>query len=257
VKLRGAHVLITGASRGIGWELALRAAARSARVTTVARSESALTDLAQRTGGGYLAGDLSDPEFVGGMIDRVEAERGPIDVLVNNAALCEAGEFLAAPRTDIMANAQVNLITPMSLTHQLAPRMLVRGHGSIVTMSSISSEISVRNLTNYGASKAGLTAFMLNIDRELRRTPVHTLLVVLGAVDTETNARGLRDPVISAFAARAGKLGYMPPVQVADRTLDAVERERRTLVLPRAAWPMFGLRQLPNRLLDLAMRGVP
>lgn len=85
MELRGKRVLITGASRGIGESLAHRFAAAGANVALVARSRDALDRLAADLGGTAHAVDLFDSAQVDTLIQRVEDEAGPVDVLVNNA----------------------------------------------------------------------------------------------------------------------------------------------------------------------------
>src|SRR5437764_14692949 len=87
MELRGKRVLVTGASRGIGQALAERFAAVGAQVALVARSEGAIKELADRLGGTAHPTDLGDRDQVTGLIDRVEADGGPVDVLVNNAGV--------------------------------------------------------------------------------------------------------------------------------------------------------------------------
>jgi short-subunit dehydrogenase len=256
VLVRDAHVLITGASRGIGEALARECAAQGARVTVVARSEAPLRAVASDIGALAVPLDLADPDAVDGLIARVEHDRGPVDLLISNAAIAHVAEFIRAPREDIAQHVNINLLAPMLLCHQVLPLMLERGHGGIITISSLSSEISVRNLSSYTATKAGVTSFMLNLQRELRRAPIRTLLVILGEVETQMVEQGRTDPVLEAIADRLGRLGSMSSERVARDTLRAYEAGRSNLVLPRAAWPLFALRQLPNRLSDLAMRGI-
>jgi short-subunit dehydrogenase len=87
MELRGARVLITGASRGIGEALAGAFAGAGADVALVARDADAIGRLAHSLGGSAHTADLSDPAQAGTLISRVEAEAGPVDVLVNNAAI--------------------------------------------------------------------------------------------------------------------------------------------------------------------------
>ncbi|MBV8693819.1 MAG: SDR family NAD(P)-dependent oxidoreductase, partial [Actinobacteria bacterium] len=81
--VNGRRVLVTGASRGIGEAIARSFARAGARVALVARSEGPLKELAAETGGTSFPTDLSDTAAVAGLIDRVEADGGPIDILVN------------------------------------------------------------------------------------------------------------------------------------------------------------------------------
>ena len=94
MNLHGAHVVITGGSRGIGAAMARSFAAEGARVSLVARSADALAQVAAEVRGSVFAVDLLDPQAVDSLVQRIEAEVGPIDILVNNAGL-ESSQWLA------------------------------------------------------------------------------------------------------------------------------------------------------------------
>ena len=137
MELRGRRVLITGASRGIGESLAHAFAGAGATVALVARSQDALEALAAELGGTAHAADLSDPTQVAALFPRVEDEAGPIDVLVNNAGIENPGGFIDAPEDEIRRVTQVNYLAPAELCRQAIPRMLRRGGGHIVNVSSM------------------------------------------------------------------------------------------------------------------------
>jgi NAD(P)-dependent dehydrogenase (short-subunit alcohol dehydrogenase family) len=87
VDITDAHVLVTGGSRGIGRAIAEAFAARGARVSATARAASSVSELANGWGGAGLAADLSSAAGMDGVVERVEAAAGPLDVLVNNAGM--------------------------------------------------------------------------------------------------------------------------------------------------------------------------
>jgi len=134
--------------------------------------------------------------------------------------------------------------------------MLERGYGTVVNVCSVAGEIAARNATPYGASKAGLSMFTSYLQRELRKSPVTPLLLLLGEVDTAILDQVRADPVMSRVAKRVGKLRALTPRQVATKLADAIEKDRRILVLPPAARPILTVRHIPSRLMDLAMIGV-
>src|SRR3954451_922860 len=138
MELSGTRVLITGASRGIGEALARRFATAGARVALVARSEEPLERLAGDTGGAAFPADLNDPAAVRALIGRVEADGGPVDVLVNNAGIDLAGWLPGTDPVDLERLYQVNLVAPAVLCRQVIPGMLQRGRGHIVNVSSLS-----------------------------------------------------------------------------------------------------------------------
>src|SRR5436309_15904892 len=108
MELAGRRVLITGASRGIGQALAERFAAAGARVALVARSEGSLKELADRLGGTAHPADLGDPEQLAGLVERVEADGGPTDVLGNNAGVDRGGFFTHAPAGHVQPLHRLN-----------------------------------------------------------------------------------------------------------------------------------------------------
>src|SRR5205807_3407873 len=155
MELAGKRVLVTGASRGIGQALAERFTAAGARVALVARSEGPLKELASRLGGTAHPADLGDLEVVDGLIHRVEADGGPIDVLVNNAGLGLASEFVKTDPADIEQIYRVNLLAPVQLTRSVLPGMLSRGSGHIVNVSSMAGTAVFPGLVAYSSTKAG------------------------------------------------------------------------------------------------------
>src|SRR6516165_3348540 len=149
MKLRNTRALITGASRGLGLSIAQIFAERGSKVALVARSGDALETLANELGGKAYPTDLTDPRAVEALIDRVEAD-GPIDVLVNNAGIDRVGRFPDASAQDVLNLLQVNLAAPMELCRQLMPRLVRRGRGHIVNVSSYGAISQGPGVTLYG-----------------------------------------------------------------------------------------------------------
>src|SRR5262245_11506274 len=92
--LRGAHVAITGGSKGVGAALARELHARGARLTLLARPSAELETTAKETDAVPLETDLSDYDALLGLVDRVERRNGPLDILINNAALARTGTLI-------------------------------------------------------------------------------------------------------------------------------------------------------------------
>lgn len=259
VKLAGRHVLITGASRGIGAELAIRFADKGARLCLVARASKELTDLADRLSAPPYAADLGDPAQVHGLIARVEAGAGPVDVLVNNAGVDTTGEFMRQDWTDIEALYRLNLLTPVELCHQVLPGMLARGFGHIVNMSSLASVTTFPGLSVYSSSKAGLSHFTASLRADLRGRQVKTTLVELGPVSTGllASAKDYR-PVDDSFA-RAYRLHLLSELDapaVAARVVSAVRRRRRHVRLPWRAALAAQVVEAPRRATELLLTGI-
>ena len=259
MKLAGARVLVTGASRGIGETIARELAGRGARVALVARSEGPLTELAAELGGVAYPTDLADAEQVEALIARVEAD-GPVDVLVNNAGLDERGWFPDTDPARVDAILQVNLATPMSLCRQIIPRMLERGGGHIVNVSSLSGVGAFPGLAAYATTKAGLSHFTSALRLDLRGLPVTTTLVEMGPVPTGM-LEGIKEygPSERSFRrfARAQLVVDVPKEKVAASTADAIEHGRRHVRLPKRALLFPLATEFPRRFVEVFLTGVP
>jgi uncharacterized protein len=260
VKLKNARALITGASRGLGRSIAQTFADRGGEVALVARSGDALEQLAKELDGEAYPTDLSDPAAVEALIDRVEND-GPIDVLVNNAGLDCVCLFADTSAQQVRDLLQVNLAAPLELCRQVMPRMLARGHGHIVNVSSMGAMSVTPGVTLYGTSKAGLSQFTSGLRQELRGTPVATTLVQLGAVKTDMvdNIRGF-GPTRRVIE-RSERWHMLPrddlePATVANAIADAVEHKRRYVTLPRRIVATAMMTELPRRLSELMVIGL-
>jgi short-subunit dehydrogenase len=260
MKLRTTRALITGASRGLGRSIAQTFADRGGEVALVARSGDALAMLAKQLDGRAYPTDLTDPAAVEDLIDRVEAD-GPIDVLVNNAGLDCVCLFADTSAQQVRDLLQVNLAAPMELCRQLIPRMLSRGRGHIVNVSSMGAISVTPGVTLYGTSKAGLSQFTSGLRQELRGTPVATTLVQIGAVKTDMidNIRGFGPT--RRVTERFERWHMLPrndlePATVANAIADAVEHQRRYVTLPRRITPTVMMTEFPRRLSEIMVTGI-
>ena len=260
MEIRGKRVLITGASRGIGESLAYAFAEAGATVALVARTKDAIETLAAALGGTAHVADLSDPTQVATLIERVEDEAGPIDVLVNNAGLGTGGDFATASADMLRQVTQVNYLAPAELSRQVIPRMLQRGGGHIVNVSSMAGSSPFPGLAVYSASKAALSHFTAGLRADLRGLPISTTLVELGPIPTDMLAEAESyAPTAKAFqrAYRTRLIVDVPREKVAEEVVKAVCKGRRHVRLPKrgAAFPM--LTEMPRRATELLLTGVP
>ena len=211
--LAGRWAVVTGASRGIGAEVARRLLADGARVALVARSRDALTTLAQELDAEPIVCDVADPAQVERAAERIGVLAGGApDIVVNNAGVFSIG---AAHKTSVelfRRTLEVNLVAPFALVRAFLPGMLARGSGHIVTLGSVADRNIFPGNAAYSASKYGLRALHEVLRAELRGRGVRTTLVSPGPVDTE-----LWDPIDpdnrAGFTPRAQML---TPADVAD-----------------------------------------
>jgi short-subunit dehydrogenase len=227
---RGRVALITGASSGIGRDLALALAERGCLVVGVARREERLRELAEACarlapGSGWLAGDLGAPGVPERVVAETLARHGRLDVLVNNAARPKHKHATELGPEEIEEVLRVNLLAPVRTTLAALPAMLRQGGGTIVNVSSFAAEVVPPREAIYAASKRALNAFSEGLWSDLAGSNVHVALVIPGPIDTEIWEK-LDTP--SAFRGRRH-----PPRVVTDAILDAVERRRFTVTAPR------------------------
>jgi short-subunit dehydrogenase len=176
--LRDATVLLTGASGGLGEATARVLAERGARLILSGRRVDALEALAGETGGRVLAADLADRAEV----DRLVAEAGDVDVLVANAALPADGRVDDYSVEQIDRALDVNLRAPILLARALAPKMVDRGRGSVVLVSSLSGKATTPGSALYSATKFGLRGFGLALRQDLHDTGVGVTVVLPGFI---------------------------------------------------------------------------
>ena len=193
------------------------------------------------------------------LINHVEDEAGPIDVLVNNAGIDITKGFADYTHDEVGRIVQVNLITPMDLCRQVIPRMLRRGHGHIVNISSLSACGLYPGLTAYCATKAGLSHFTAGLRADLKKLPIGTTLVEMAGVPTDMLANvDTYKPTADSF-----KRGYRlhlvtdtPLETIVNDTVEAVQKNRRHVRHPKRAILFPLLSEAPRRMTELLLTGV-
>ena len=262
MELAGAHVVITGASRGIGEGLAERFAAAGARVALVARSAAPLQALAARLGGTAHPADLTDPASRAGLVAAIEAEAGPVDVLVNNAGMEVAARIDGQSAADVSDLFQLNLLAPVELTRQALPGMIGRGRGHIVNVSSQAGAVALPGIITYSSSKAGLSMFTRGLALDLAGTGVGATAVEIGTVRTGMLDRldqpGAYQPTVDAFN-RTYALHVQRRLsveEVADAVVAAVATGAPAVRLPRRGSPFSLMVAAPQRVANALLVGV-
>ncbi len=260
MELRGKRVLITGASRGIGESLAHAFAGAGATVALVARSKDAVETLAAELGGTAHPADLSDRTQVATLVNQVEDEAGPIDVLVNNAGVGTPADFANAPSEHLRHMTEVNYLAPAELCRQAIPRMLGRGGGHIVNVSSMADCAVFPGLVAYSASKAALSQLTAGLRADLRGLSIGTTLVELGPIPTDMLAEvESYQPTAESFRRtyRMRLTVDVPREKVADEVVDAVRKGRRHVRIPKRAAIFPMLSEAPRRTVEVMLTGVP
>jgi short-subunit dehydrogenase len=186
----GKRVLITGASSGLGAALARQLAALGAVVGLTARRRDRLGEVladCRHTSpeSAMFVADLADTPALGDLALRAWDALGGIDVLINNAAMPKRRSVIALDPGEAEDVMRVNFFAPMRLTLALLPRMLARGSGSIVNVSSVGGRLGIVHEAAYCASKFALCGWSEAMAVDLHDTPVSVKLIEPGPVDTE------------------------------------------------------------------------
>jgi NADP-dependent 3-hydroxy acid dehydrogenase YdfG len=178
--------LVSGATRGIGLEIARALASDGLRVVMLARSDDELRRRAVEIGPNAvpIRCDLSDPVAVGAMAERVLRELGVPDVIVNNAGAFSLASVEQTEPAAFRAALDVNLVAPFLVVRAFLSRMRERGHGHVVTIGSVADRTVFPENGAYAASKFGLRALHEVLRAEMRGSGVRATLVSPSAVDT-------------------------------------------------------------------------
>ncbi|MGE5953264.1 MAG: SDR family NAD(P)-dependent oxidoreductase, partial [Qipengyuania vulgaris] len=170
-KLAGRVALVTGAARGLGFEIAKRLASDSASVWLGGRDEQALQGACEAIGGDVrpLSFDITDE----GATTKAFANLGDggLDILVNNVGERDRRTLEDISRADMASLLDANLVAPFDLARRVAPLMRARGYGRIINITSIAADIA-RGDAAYTASKGGLAALTRALAAELGRNGI-------------------------------------------------------------------------------------
>ena len=182
--LHGRLALVTGAAQGIGAAIARRLAADGAEVgVNDLRDSEALAEVVTVTGGFPVIGDVS-ADTVAELVDGVERDRRPVDVLVCNAAYMTMAPFTDHDEDDWWKVIDTNLAGTFQLIQAVLPGMRRAGGGNIVVIASEWGVIGWPEASAYSASKAGLISLTKTLGRELARENIVVNAVAPGVIDT-------------------------------------------------------------------------
>lgn len=211
-------VLITGASSGIGRELAKLFAADGARLVLVARREQRLHELANelrrdhKTDSIVIAKDLADPAAPRELFDHLAAEQVEVDVLVNNAGFGALGRFIWLPPDRQTAMAQLNVVTLTELTRLFMQGMANRNRGGVLNVASTASFQPGPYMAVYYASKAYVRFLSEALAHEFRTTDITVSCLCPGPTETEFGAdSGMESTALfwsTMTAERVAAIGY-------------------------------------------------
>lgn len=233
----GPWAVVAGASEGMGAQFAKQLSARGLKVVLIARREQVLTELAATLPGESrcLALDLGAPDAAA----RIAAFTAELDVglAVYNAALSPIGPFLEQSLEENLRAIDVNVKTPTALAHHFAPRLVKRGRGGLVLLSSLTAFQGSPFVSTYGATKSFNLSLAEGLWAELRGQGVDVLSVCAGATATPNLLK----------ATRKAPPGMQQPEEVVREALDALGKGPMLIPGRFNRFASFLLRFLPRR----------
>ena len=266
--MTGKIAIVTGASSGIGAATARRLNAMSYTLYAAARRLELMAPLAD-AGVRPVRVDVTDEAALTALVDRVVAECGRIDVLVNNAGYGAMGAFEDVTMADARRQVDVNLFGPARLTQLVLPHMRAQRSGYIINISSIGGRVHVPLGSWYHATKFAIEGLSDTLRLEVAPFGIHVVVVEPGAIDTEWHgvAAGnlVANSTMGAYAVQAatvekvlsgGRFASSPDV-VAKAIAKAVtaRRPRTRYAVGLGAKPViYARRVLPDRVVDAVVR---
>jgi 3-oxoacyl-[acyl-carrier protein] reductase len=203
IDLSGRTALVTGASRGIGREIALALAGAGANVACVATNEELLNSLVARIGANAIAikCDVALPAQIEAAVEQAGTRFGGLDILVNNAGVTRDNLLLRIKEEDWDRVVDVNLKAPF-LFIKAAGRLLLRSKaGRVINISSVAGLLGNAGQASYSASKAGLIALTKTAAREFGSRSICVNAVAPGFINTDMAAKV--DPKVIAGVVQA------------------------------------------------------
>lgn len=217
MKIEGKVAIVTGASSGIGEQIALALIEHGARVVLAARRMSRLEKVASaaKPPGQALAieTDVTRTDDLKHLVDSAVSHFGGVDILVNNAGTGFGGDLADLEIDEIAYTVSLNLLGPIILSKLALPHLRARQRGLIVNIASFGSFVAAPYFSLYSATKFGLNGFSQSLRRQLMSSNVGVMTVYPGAYDTEmlnpeikAKSRDLGMKITPAHPSQAAKL---------------------------------------------------
>ena len=202
--LDGKVALVTGAGRGLGFEIAKALAGAGAHVVINGRDRDRLAAAAASVrGAGGLASaaafDVGDADALRAALTEIEHQHARLDIVVGNVGQRDRRRIAECGDDDIRSLIEVDLVSGLILAREAAERMVPRGEGRLIFLTSIASQMSSGRDAAYAAAKAGLEGLIHAMAVEYGRHGVTTNGISPGFFATETNAALAFDPARAAF----------------------------------------------------------
>ncbi len=242
--LTGKRAIVTGASGGIGRAVAAALAAAGAKVALAARSADKLGAVAAEIGGLAVPTDVTDPSQREHLIKTTITTFGGLDLLVNVAGVGSWGHFATSTEAINREILEVNFFAPAELIRLAVPHLTSGHQPAICNLTSMCGRRGMPAWPEYSASKFALVGLTEALRGEMARYEIDVVMIVPGLTKSDLNRHLLRNDGKADIPYDKG----MTPEYVAERTVDAIRRGTRELVLGREAKKILLLNRLAPRL---------
>lgn len=194
-RLDGQRALVTGGGSGLGYAISRAFVDAGARVTITGRTEESLRASCERLGdqSSWIVHDVTCFATIPGLIERVEAEAGPLDILVNNAGIHLKRPAVDTSDAEFGAVIQTHLAGSFALTREVGRRMIGRGRGSIVMILSMAALFGIPEVSAYTAAKSALLGLTRALATEMSPNGVRVNAICPGWIDSRMSRGALDD----------------------------------------------------------------
>lgn len=229
MEIEGKRILLSGATGGIGRAIAEQLAGRDAKLVLSSRRPKELGELAKSLPGGarrhkVIVCDLASKGAGEKLIREATEQFGEIDILVANAALPASGKLEGFTQRQLDRAIRVNLESPIKMTRELMGKLMERGEGHFVYVSSIAGQYATARSSLYSATKFGLRGFAFGLREDLHRNGVGVSIVSPGLV----REAGM---YADSGSTSTGGLGTTTPKKVAKAVVKAIRRNKSEITV--------------------------
>lgn len=248
-ELRNCNVLITGAASGLGSLLAQNLGGRGGNLILLdvnARGLESVCNKLEENGvtAHQYPCDLTDRRAIHATVERVLADCGHVDILINNAGIVSGKSLMEISDEAIERTIQVNTLALFWLTRAVLPGMIERNRGHIVTIASAGGLVGTSRLTDYCASKFAAVGFDESVRLEMKRLGLNIKTTVVCPFYIDT---GMFAGVKTRFPLL---LPILKPEYAVKKIIRAIQEDRQRLLMPRMVYTVNPLRLLPVSLFD-------
>lgn len=255
--LRNKRVLLTGASAGIGWELAQQLAQKGTRLLLTARRQHKLEELREKIHKTHpkieveiLAGDITDVQLREQLADYCRQAWKGLDLLINNAGVGSLGTFEDSNPETLREVMEVNFFAPVELIRVCLPLLKLGTQPLIANISSVLGHRAVPFKTEYCASKFAIHGFSDALRAELAEQSIDLTLISPSTTDSEFFENAVADNTDRNWKGKKA----MPPEKVASATVKAVEKGTHEVILTLGGKTLVLMDRLAPTLTDLAVQ---